>query len=408
MLSTLAHKIWLSIAATIGVLMVAVVALTPANAASPMKTETGRQTVLKCDAKALDAKHSDDCVQHLSTGDAADGRAKGGNLSKLKVIIAPELRGRSLFGEIQFRSVDAHGVKSKWWTHRTIMWHANDTVRAASKAFDACAPVKAGKYEVRAQVSVPVSKEMIKAALTNTKASRSRAFDNSTPGATPSATPTSVAVPNVAAPNTSSSSSPTVAASASPSSSASISSSPKPSGSPSSATSSPAPTAPFATSDALATSAISPMTVTQSSPTGSCANSPNDEILIEYFNEVNFEDEFVIIKTDTGTTFNISIFCPPAPDADYPGPDFNLTMSTKDRSASSNCNSSQPIVINKSQLNANRYSYCSYKTCAFTVALSNASTGSVFSSTMTQVVMTSGNEQIIPELQPATEPICTS
>jgi hypothetical protein len=399
MLSTLAHKAWLCIAITVGVLLAAFVALTPANAASPMKAETVSKIVLKCDAKALDANHGDDCIQHKFIGDAAVGKTQGGNLSKLKVIVAPELRGRTLFGEIQFLSVDAHGVKSKWWTHRTIAWHAKHTVRAALKSFDACAPVKAGKYEVRIQASVPVSKEKVNAALTIAKTTRSRAFDTATSGATPSATPsatssaapTTAANPNGAAPNTSSSSSPTAAASASPSSSASTNSSP--------------------TSNALATSAISPMTVTQSSQSGSCAIPPSDQNIIDYFNAISPSGEFYLFFKDKGTADEVNIVCPQTdPADDYPGPDFELTLFMKDRSMSTNCNSSQPIVINKTNLKAKKYASCPNGVyCNFTVVLSNASTGSVFSSTDENIAVITGDIEIrLTDLHRAAEPNCAS
>ena len=390
--------------------------------AAPNNSHIVPKVLLHCDGTATDAKMSNDCIQAIAIGDAADGKTTGGKPSKIAVTIAPELRGKSLLGEVQYRSVYNNGSRGKWWTHRTIVWHAKDTRKSPKKTFSACSPVKAGKYETRTLLAVPVSKEIRQTGITTTQTNRARAFDSATASPTPSTqvtsttTPSSAAATPTASVTPSKSATPVASASASASakptssasSTASASATPttKPSASPTTTASTQVTQAPYTTSDAIAASSVSSLAVTQSASSGSCSNSSADEMLIEYFNQINFQQDIQILITQTATAYNIQITCPMEPSASIPGPAFDLTLTSIDGSMSTNCNGNQPISVNKSQLGS--YNFCTVNSCKFTVVDSNASTGTVYSTTVIQIMLTPGNQTLLPSLNPATLPVCNN
>jgi hypothetical protein len=138
-----------------------------------------------------------------------------------------------------------------------------------------------------------------------------------------------------------------------------------------------------------------------------CTNSQDDLTNIEYFNEILFSEEITLQVTDLGTSFSIVITCPEPLSPTLPPPDFDLSLITSDNDASTTCSSEQqPIIINKAQLVANQVAYCEGDVCNFIAIFSNSSTLTVYSQTILQVVLTSGNQNIIPNLEPATLPIC--
>ncbi len=148
--------------------------------------------------------------------------------------------------------------------------------------------------------------------------------------------------------------------------------------------------------------------IDNSSSTGptEVANSPEDEDIIEYFNEIEFSDEITINVADLGTYFALTISCPPPESPSIPGPDFDLTMYNSDDSASTTCNNQIPLIFYKTQLVAKQYGSCpDGSICSFLIVLSNASTDTIYCQTIFQLIMTSGNQTIIPDLEPATLPI---
>ena len=139
----------------------------------------------------------------------------------------------------------------------------------------------------------------------------------------------------------------------------------------------------------------------------SCTISADDENIVEYFNEIQFSDDISVIVTDTGTTFNIVISCPPAISPNIPSPNFDLSMYSSDNAADTTCGNQVPIVIPKAQLAAQNIAYCpDGQTCDFLVILSNRSTETVYSETLLPVMLRPGNQTIIPNLEPATLPFC--
>ncbi len=68
-----------------------------------------------------------------------------------------------------------------------------------------------------------------------------------------------------------------------------------------------------------------------------------------------------------------------------------------------------PIVIPKDQLAAQTIDYCSDGLlCDFDIVLSNRTTLTIYSQTNFQMPMTSGDQIILPDLEPATLPICNN
>ncbi len=49
-----------------------------------------------------------------------------------------------------------------------------------------------------------------------------------------------------------------------------------------------------------------------------CTNSSDDENIIEYFNEIEFNELIEVIVTDTGTAFSIVLSCPPQETSTFP------------------------------------------------------------------------------------------
>lgn len=143
-----------------------------------------------------------------------------------------------------------------------------------------------------------------------------------------------------------------------------------------------------------------------SSNTGACPNSPDDETIIEYFNEIEFSEDIYVIIIDNGIEFTLMLDCPPQQSPYFPPTDFHLEMFTSNNSQSASCNTGS-IVINKTQLHSNSLSYCSNgEVCSFLVILTNLSTQAIYSQTEILITMTNGNDTYIPNLNPATIPIC--
>lgn len=141
---------------------------------------------------------------------------------------------------------------------------------------------------------------------------------------------------------------------------------------------------------------------------GACRNLPDDEIIVEYFNEISFNEEVNITVSDQGTSFQFLLSCPPAESSDLPPSDFRLRLNTSDGSQYSECGSTAAISVDKAKLTANQVGFCSRTgSCQFTVVLDNRSSRTVYSETVLDI--TPRNGQTIaspPQLIPATVMIC--
>ncbi|MCU1456610.1 MAG: hypothetical protein JWL73_702 [Actinomycetia bacterium] len=137
-----------------------------------------------------------------------------------------------------------------------------------------------------------------------------------------------------------------------------------------------------------------------------CTNSPEDEDIIEYFNEINFNDDIqvVINQPRPSDSFGITLTCPERISPTYPSAEFDLQMTTADGSATTTCDNQVPIQVNPNQAPA----FCRNTQCTFMVTLLNSSTGTIYSQTELILNLTpEPNQTIYPELNAATLPICS-
>jgi hypothetical protein len=126
---------------------------------------------------------------------------------------------------------------------------------------------------------------------------------------------------------------------------------------------------------------------------------------VEYFNQISFSQLISISVTDLGTSFSLGLSCPQSQGPDFPPPGYDLVLATWDRSQSVTCNSGT-IAITKAALPGLQYCQSGGSTCLFSVTLSNSQTNTIFSTTEIQVDLNPGNDTIIPQLLPATVPVC--
>ncbi len=140
-----------------------------------------------------------------------------------------------------------------------------------------------------------------------------------------------------------------------------------------------------------------------------CTNSPQDETIIEYFNEIDFEDLIEIIVTDTGKAYGVTLSCPARVNADFPPSDFDLMMTTAANTMPISCDGgSETFNYVPSPPTASELPSCNWPNCNFFITLKNKTTGTVYSQTETQITFPGGNSTFLPELNPATLPICNN
>jgi hypothetical protein len=139
-------------------------------------------------------------------------------------------------------------------------------------------------------------------------------------------------------------------------------------------------------------------------PLGGCPNSPEDESIIEYFNQIMFSEDIYMNIQDTGTAFQLSLSCPPQQTPDFPPPEMQISLTPTDDSTSVTCNTGA-ITLMKVQIP--ELVYCTAtNVCSFNVTAANKVTGAVYSNTEVMITFTNGNNTYIPNLQPAVMPIC--
>lgn len=139
-------------------------------------------------------------------------------------------------------------------------------------------------------------------------------------------------------------------------------------------------------------------------PLGGCSNSPTDEAIVEYFNQITFNDEVYVIVQDTGTAFQLTLSCPPPPTPEIPPSNMEIELATADGSASTTCTTG-PITIPAANF-AEQPDCHGGAECTFVVTVLDKVDGTVFSTTEFQLPLTEGDNTIIPDLNPATVPIC--
>ena len=161
----------------------------------------------------------------------------------------------------------------------------------------------------------------------------------------------------------------------------------------------------------VATSAPTTVTLPNQSVTGACPNSPEDETIVEYFNQIEFSMDIYVVITDQGSSFALSLSCPPQQTPYYPPSQFGMSMTLAGVGSGIGCNVGQ-LTLSKATLQAGGYQGCqlvnSIPACAFIVLVYNTSTQAVYSDTEFQITLTNGDNTYIPNLNPATLPLCPS
>lgn len=147
-----------------------------------------------------------------------------------------------------------------------------------------------------------------------------------------------------------------------------------------------------------------------------CVNSPADEQIVEYLDEMDFEEQFELLineRTNSapvdpdGLTVHLS--CPTPPSPDIPGPEFAMTLRTGDGTQITDCNSTDPITIDAASLT--EQPFCSIdRACSFVMEAANSATGTIYSQTQFDITFTEPAQPstVIPQLDPATLPICNN
>ncbi len=156
------------------------------------------------------------------------------------------------------------------------------------------------------------------------------------------------------------------------------------------------------------TATSAPTTVTMPNRSaGGCPNSPDDETIIEYFNEIEFSEDLYVVITDQGTSFSLTWSCPPQQSPYFPPADFAMIMALEGAPSGVGCNDGA-IVLDKTTMASGGYDACQRfgRICTFDILLFNATTQAVYSDTIVMITFTNGDATYIPNLNPATIPMC--
>lgn len=139
-----------------------------------------------------------------------------------------------------------------------------------------------------------------------------------------------------------------------------------------------------------------------------CTNSPDDEMNIEYFNMMNFNEEFVVqTQYDPATGQDqVWITCPERESSTIPASSFDVRISTPDDTSSVSCYSGEKITLAQQDL-ATTPNCTSGRFCDFVITALDNETETQYSATTISLELGSDNT-IIPDLEPATLPICNN
>lgn len=140
-----------------------------------------------------------------------------------------------------------------------------------------------------------------------------------------------------------------------------------------------------------------------------CTNSNNDELIIEYFNEQTFNETFVleIIQSSDASSFNVQLSCPPRESFEIPPADFYLWMSSLHTSTPVASCGGGTLSFDNSRSAKNLAVCPDWPKCLFNIVLQNKTTDMIYSQTEYQIEFM-GNSTVIPQLEPATLPICNN
>ena len=139
-------------------------------------------------------------------------------------------------------------------------------------------------------------------------------------------------------------------------------------------------------------------------PLGGCPTSPTDEQIVEYFNELVFNEELYVPVHDTGPAFQLSLSCPPKETPEFPPPNMEIRLAAVGGSSTVTCNTGA-ITIPKATM-TQQPSCAGSNNCLFEVTLLDENDGDVFSTTEVRIALVEGGNTVIPDLNPAVMPIC--
>lgn len=135
-----------------------------------------------------------------------------------------------------------------------------------------------------------------------------------------------------------------------------------------------------------------------------CAASPEDEEIVEFANMEEFNESFnVVTRAGAGGGSAVQLECA---DMELAPDEFELVLGNVDDPAHQTvCNSTTPWTLSPDELASS--DVCTGGRCTMPITVRNKDTLTVFSQTLIQFVpATTGSVTIVPELNPATLPIC--
>ena len=163
-----------------------------------------------------------------------------------------------------------------------------------------------------------------------------------------------------------------------------------------------------------ATSAATSVLLPNRALASGCPNSPDDETIIEYFNEVNFNMDILPIVSDPGTSFSLTLSCPPQSPY-FPPANFGMIMALEGAPGGVGCNGGA-IVLDKSTMTSGGYDACQDNgnliygiVCTFDFLVYNEATQVVYSDTIVMMTLINGAMTYPPpNFNPAMLPLCPS
>ncbi len=168
---------------------------------------------------------------------------------------------------------------------------------------------------------------------------------------------------------------------------------------------------PRETSVQTATSASTTVLLPNRALASGCPNSPDDEEIIEYFNQIALGEDIYPIIIDQGTSFSVTLSCPPQQSVYFPPQNFGMIMALEGAPGGVGCNGGA-IVLDKSTMTSGGYDACQDNgiviVCTFDFLAYNEATQAVYSDTIAMITITNGQNTYIPNLNPGTIPICPS
>lgn len=156
-----------------------------------------------------------------------------------------------------------------------------------------------------------------------------------------------------------------------------------------------------------ATSAATTVLLPNRALASGCPNSPDAEVIIEYFNTVEFSESIYVNVVDQGTSFSLTLSCPPQETVFFPPQNFGMIMALEGAPGGVGCNGGA-IVLDKVTMGSGGYDACqdNGRVCTFDFLVYNEETQAVYSDTIVMITFTNGNNTYIPNLNPGTIPIC--